>query len=81
MIALPADTEDAYLTTQEVADMLHVHRSYISDLRKTGTAPRSFHFGRQLLTRRSEVLSWMQTQEEMLPHVPPHPIEAAEVAE
>lgn len=81
MIEIPASTEDAYLTTQEVADMLHVHKSYISDLRKTGVAPRSFHFGRQLLTRRSSMLDWLLTQEEELPHVPPHPFDADEVAE
>jgi excisionase family DNA binding protein len=78
MIELPEATGDAYLSTQEVADMLHVHRSYISDLRRTGTAPRSFHFGRQLLTRRSEVLSWMETREQVYPHQAPHP--ADEVA-
>lgn len=69
MIELPSpDAPDAYLTTQEVADMLHVHRSYLSDLRKTHSAPKSFRFGRQLLTRRSNVLLWMETQEEALPY-------------
>lgn len=68
MIDLP-DKQDVLLTTSEVAEWLHVHRSYISDLRRTpGLAPRSFKFGRQLLTRRSELQNWLRAQEELHPH-------------
>lgn len=72
MITIPAQNgEDAYLTTQELADWLCVHRSYISDLRRLNQAPPSFRFGRLLYTRRSEVVAWLAQTEEEFPYFPP----------
>jgi excisionase family DNA binding protein len=61
---IPLDDEnDAYLTTGEVAEMLGVHKSYISVLRGRGDSLPSFRFGRVLLTRRSTVINFLAQEE------------------
>jgi excisionase family DNA binding protein len=82
VIELPAkDAAEAYLTTQELADMLHVHRSYISDLRRTNQGPKSFRFGRLLYTKRSEVMAWLAATEEECAYLPPGLADGAKPAE
>jgi hypothetical protein len=69
MIPVPGDTTgDAYLNTAEVAQLLGVHRSYVSVLRTRmangeGSAPESFRFGRTLFTRRSSVARFLEELE------------------
>jgi hypothetical protein len=64
MIPVPGDTTgDCYLNTAELAQLLGVHRSYVSVMRSRHDAPASFRFGRTLFTRRSEAARYLEELE------------------
>jgi excisionase family DNA binding protein len=58
------DEFDEYLTTDEVAAITRAPAGTVRYWRHIGVGPNSFHVGRRVLYRRSEVRAWLRAQED-----------------